>query len=416
MTLGRQNGDARVAYMMSRFPKLTETFVLDEMLEMQRQGVSVEVFPLWRERAQVIHADALQLVEQAHYLPLLSLEILRDVGYWAIRSPLHLLKGLCTLIWENRGSARFLLGSLAIFPKACTIARRMEKAKVSHIHAHFASHPAAAALLVGRLTGLSWSFTAHGSDLHREQAMLERKVREASFVVTISDYNRRFILDRVDSLLSNKITVVHCGVDADSFSMSPASREPLQIVCIGTLHEVKGQRYLLEACLKLSERGVHWYCHLIGDGPDRDMLTEMANNTGIADRVTFHGACNRKRVRSLLSGVNVACAPSVATADGRREGIPVALIEAAACGLPLVASRLSGIPELVLENQTGMLTEPGDSEDIARVLEILAANPAARERLGTAARAHVQEHFSLKTSVATLRQLIRDRTFACSRQ
>ena len=415
MTSGGPVRNLKVAYMMSRFPKLTETFVLDEMLEMQRQGVSLEVFPLWREQAKVIHPDALPLVARAHFLPLLNPEILRDVVYWLLRSPLQLLQVLYTLIWENRTSIRFLLGSLAVFPKACTFARRMETAEVSHVHAHFASHPAAAALVIGRLTGLPWSFTAHGSDLHREQAMLGRKVREASFVVAISDYNRRFILDRLGSQLGSKIAVVHCGVDADSFEVSSAHLEPLQIVCIGTLHEVKGQRYLLEACAKVSERGIQCHCHLVGDGPDRTSLIELSKHAGIADQVTFHGACDREQVRTLLAGMNLACAPSVATSDGRREGIPVALIEAAACGLPLVASRLSGIPELVLDNQTGMLTEPRDSEDIARVLEFLAKDPLTRMRLGEAASTFVRENFSLKASVATLKQLIGDRAFACSR-
>ncbi|MEZ5552340.1 MAG: glycosyltransferase family 4 protein [Pseudomonadales bacterium] len=413
MTLEARGRDTKIAYMMSRFPKLTETFVLDEMLEMQRQGVAVEVFPLWRERAQVIHPDALPLVARAHFLPLLNLEILRDLIYWLVRSPRKLLQALATLIRENCRSVRFLAGSLVIFPKACTMAKRMEIAGVSHIHAHFASHPAAAALVIGRLTGLTWSFTAHGSDLHREQAMLGQKVREASFVVTISDYNRRFILDRLGSQQESKIRVVHCGVDADSFKIQPVHSAALEIVCIGTLHEVKGQRYLLEACAKLTTRGVQWHCHLIGDGPDREQLIALVGKLGIPDRVTFHGACDREQVRRLLAGMNLACAPSVPTSDGRREGIPVALIEAAACGLPLVASRLSGIPELVLDNQTGMLTEPGDSEDIARVLEILARDPSTRKRLGEAAAANVRENFSLQVSVTTLRRLIRDRCVTC---
>ena len=399
-------GTYRVAYMMSRFPKLTETFVLDEILELERRGVTVEIFPLWREHTEMVHSEARPLVARAHYTPTINWRILCDNLSFFFSQPARYLGTLSTLLWANRGSLRFLLGAIAIFPKACNMAREMHGLGVHHVHAHFASHPAAAAFVVGRMSGIPWSFTAHGSDLHREQAMLREKTTEAAFVVAISEYNRRFILDRVGDQWAEKVKVIHCGVGLERFEPVKPEPGPLQMVCIGTLHAVKGQRYLLQACALLHRRGVEFCCHFIGDGPDRKALEQLANELKITSKVIFHGACERKRVSSLLASMHIAVAPSVLTNDGRREGIPVALMEAAACGLPLVASRLSGIPELVHDGETGYLADPGDTEGLANAIDRVASAPSLRRRMGDAARQRMEAEFCLPKNVARLQQLM----------
>lgn len=407
----------RIAYVMSRFPKLTETFVLDEILDHERSGIEVAVFPLWREPASVIHPEARPIVERAFFTPTLDVRILRDNLRCFARLPLRYVQTLWTLVRRNAKSPRFLLGALAIFPKAVSFAERMQALGVEHVHAHFASHPAAAAFVVGRLSGIPWSFTAHGSDLHREQAMLLEKVRDARFVVTISEYNRRFILDHVGQSFADKVDVIHCGIEPERYATrddvrvreekaSEDGERLLEIGCIGTLHAVKGQKVLLEACARLAQQGLSWRCHLIGDGPDRRMLEEHARKLDIAERVVFHGSCERERVRELLASLDVAVAPSVPTRDGRREGIPVVLMEAAATGLPLVASRLSGIPELVRHGETGLLVEPGDDTGLADALLRLAREPATAARLGRAARESMARDFDLNRNVASLRDRI----------
>ena len=401
-----QTNRPRVAYVMSRFPKLTETFILDEILEQERNGISVEVFPLWRENAKIIHSDARPIVERAHFTPTLDFSILRDNLHCFARAPLTYLATFATLIRANWRSARYLIAALAIFPKACSFAARMKALGVRHVHAHFASHPAVAAFIVGRLAGIPWSFTAHGSDLHREQSMLKEKVDEASFVVAISEYNRQFILTHVGEQYADKIKVIHCGIDPDHYVQNPSTGDTLEIACIGTLHEVKGQRFLLEACKGLSARGLQWRCHLIGDGPDRGALEALAKTLEISDRVVFHGNCERQRVRTLLSTANVCVAPSVPTSDGRREGIPVVLMEAAACALPLIASRLSGIPELVRDEETGLLVEPANAAELESALARIAAEPDTSAKLGAAARKRLELDFSLERNVGMLRKLM----------
>jgi glycosyltransferase involved in cell wall biosynthesis len=167
---------------------------------------------------------------------------------------------------------------------------------------------------------------------------------------------------------------------------------------------VKGQKYLLEACRRLAERDVPFSCELIGDGPDRAALRRQAEESGIADRVRFHGQRTRDEVAVMIRNADVLVAPSVPTANGRREGIPVVLMEAIASGAPVVASAISGIPELVEDGEQGFLVPPRDSFALADVLERLYRNPALRRRLGAAGRLKALREFDLETNAAALAQ------------
>jgi glycosyltransferase involved in cell wall biosynthesis len=395
-----------VAYVVSRFPKLSETFVLFEILAVEQAGVPVEVYPLQRERTRTIHPEAQRLVERAHYAPLLSPAILGSQLHYLRRKPRAYLRALFDLVRWNLGSARYLGGALAFFPKAVHFARRMAADGVSHVHAHFASHPAAVAFVIQRLEGIPYSFTAHGSDLHRDRHMLRQKVAEARFVVPISEFNRRVILEECGDEHAAKLAVIHCGIDPEIFRPQPAratrSGAPLRLACVGTLHEVKGQAVLIDACRRLAARGIEVRCELVGDGPDRGALERQARSAGLEGRVLFLGALTRAQVAARLRDSDVAVVPSVPSRDGRREGLPVALLEAAASARPVIASRLSGIPEAIDDGVQGLLVEPGDAQGLADAIAALAADPALRERLGAAARERMLREFDLATNARLL--------------
>jgi colanic acid/amylovoran biosynthesis glycosyltransferase len=408
MTSMSSNGKPlRVAYIMSRFPRLTETFILYEMLALEAQGVCVEIYPLIREKAAVVHSEAPALVERAHYTPFFSLPIVRANLSRLRRQPRAYLGALRDVARATWGSRRYFLHSLILFPKAVFLAGEMAAAGVSHVHAHFASHPAAAAFIIHRLSGVPYSFTAHGSDLHRDQHMLCEKVREAAFAVPISEYNRDAILAACGPEFADRLDVIHCGVDTARFAPSHNGHDAgdsahLRLLCTGTLHAVKGQRYLVEAVARLRAEGLDITCDFVGDGPDRAALAAQAAQLGVAGAVHFHGAQTREQVIEHLRRADVVVAPSVPTADGRREGIPVALMEAMAAGVPVVASRLSGIPELVVDGETGLLAPPGDVEALVATIRRLHGDPALRRALGTAGRGAVERDFDLNRNAAIL--------------
>ena len=399
-----------VAYIMSRFPKITETFVLYEMKAIEADGARVEVFPLLRHRGGPRHPEAVAYEARAHFTPFLSWRVVRANVRRMLREPARYFGTWWRALSGTWGSANYFLGALAYYPKCVLFAERMEAIGVDHVHAHFANHPALAALVVHELTGIPYSFTAHGSDLHVDRRMLPAKVANASFVVAISAYNRELILEDCGEAHADKVVVIHCGADPSVFAGSSPEDEPrassksgaMKIACVASLEEVKGHRFLLEACRLLVEQGVDVRCDLAGGGPLREDLARLAAELGIADRIRLHGPVPRPEVRRILASADVAVLTSHPTRSGKREGIPVALMEAMMSGLPVVASGLSGIPELVDDHHTGYLVPPGDPWALAERLGRLAASPALRARMGAEGRRKVTAQFDLERSARLL--------------
>jgi colanic acid/amylovoran biosynthesis glycosyltransferase len=394
----------KVAYVMSRFPKLSETFVLGEILAVEEHGVEVELFPLLRERAEVVHAEAAALCERARFQPFLSMPILGSQLHFLRRAPRRYVGALWALLRGTWGSANYFVGALGIFPKVVHDARLMEADGIAHVHCHFSNHPAAAGFVINRLTGIPYSFTAHGFDLHVDRHMLCEKVAEATFVVAVSEYNRKLILEECGEPSRARITVIHCGVDTGFFRPREraAAERPFSILCVGTLHEVKGQAFLVEACRLLAEAGVDVTCTLVGEGPDRAALIRQIATAGLEGRVAVAGRRTRAEVAGLLSRAHVLVSPSVPTAEGKREGIPVVLMEAMASGVPVVASGISGIPELVEDGRTGLLVPPRDPSALASALRRLHDDSAFRESLARAGRELVEREFDVHKNAGDL--------------
>jgi glycosyltransferase involved in cell wall biosynthesis len=239
--------------------------------------------------------------------------------------------------------------------------------------------------------------------------MLPRKVAESAFTVAISRDNLEEIVAECGPWARERVEVIHCGVDTDLLRPRPRVRPddaPLSIACIGTLHEVKGQVHLVDAIASLHDAGIGVRCRLIGDGEDEPMLRERVASAGLDGIVTFDGRRTRAEVIEALAESDVLVAPSVVARNGKREGIPVVLMEAMSCGLPVVASRLSGIPELVEDGVSGLLVTPGDSAAIATALRRLAGDASLRTRIGAAARERVVRDFDLATNARAILERI----------
>ncbi len=406
--------DFNIAYMMSRFPKITETFVLSEMKEIEEQGYHVNVYPLQKEKTKIMHADAKQYVDRAFYTPWFSFRFVSAHIHYLLNSPGTYFFVAWTLLKANWGSRRFLGGAIAFFPKNVYIAYQMQKDGINHLHAHFASHPAMAAWVIHQLTHIPYSFTAHGSDLHRDQHMLMEKVKSASSVISISEYNKNMILETCSPEDADKIQVVHCGIDPDKFrkineeTSFNKGLSKFRIACVGTLHEVKGQKYLIEACRSLKESGIDFSCHLIGDGPDEEILKELVHKYNLEESVIFEGRKTSEEIQLFLQDVDVLVVPSVQTKCGRREGIPVVLMEALSSHVAVIASDLSGIPELVMNGETGLLTEPRNSNSIQNAIQALYQDEKLRHQLAESGYQKVLKEFNLSQNAKSLIDLWTD--------
>ena len=258
----------------------------------------------------------------------------------------------------TRAVPRVLVRALVTVPLAAAHARRFQRAGVEHVHAHFATYPTLAAWIAHRLAGTSYSFTPHAHDLFVHQAMLARKAADAAFVVGISEFNRRFLHEHVGAGLD--VPIVHYGIDPTRFAFRVRpENEPPTIACVARLLPYKGHSVLLRALAGAEPPLAGARLELVGDGPMRDELEREAVRLGIGGRVWFHGSVAEPEVAAVLAEADVFALPSIIAPDGDMEGIPNALIEAMAAGLPAISTYQSGVPELIEDGRTGFLGAAG---------------------------------------------------------
>jgi len=395
----------RVEYLVSRFPNVSETFVLRELNEVAATpGVDAGLASLFPPSNPFSHPAARPWLERLRRPG--AAAAAAGLLWWALRRPLRLLSSTALIVVGYARRPKLLARALVTVPVAAAHARRMAGDRPDCIHAHFASYPALAAWLCHRLADVPYSFTAHAHDIFVQQCMLSRKVDDARFVAAISEYNRRF-LGRYRSGPGPAIEVVHCGIDPSRYRFRPRSipaQGPIRFLCIAGLQEYKGHRSLLSALAGGGERLARVELDLIGSGPLQPQLATQARELGIEGRVRFLGNLDEEEVASMLDSADAFVLPSIVAHDGRQDGIPVALMEAIACGLPVVASRLSGVPELVREDESGLLAEPGDSDDLAAQLVRLVEGQVGLDP--AAGRARIEREFNIRRIAAQLVDLL----------
>lgn len=401
-------GAARVAYIMSAFPTVTETFILFEILELERNGVRVEIFPLRPHGEQTSHPEAAPLAQRTRYARLASPATLGAQLYWLRRAPRAYLGAWWRALRGNARSRPFLVRAIAVVPLAARFARDMQRLGVGHVHAHWATHPALAANVIHHLTGLPYSFTAHAHDIYIDRSMLEQKIRDASFVVTISDFNRTMLGELYGPWAADKTSVIRCGVDLTAFTPRGPLRDgrPFTVSCIAGLREKKGQIHLVEAVAILRDQGIPVRCLLVGDGEMRGAIEARIAELGLGDSVELLGQRSRDEVSATLRESDAMVLPSVTTDDGDMEGIPVALMEALASEVPVVASSLSGIPELVRDGETGLLAPERDPAALAAAMRRIHDDPEAAARMAAAGRERVLAAYELERNTGELRRLL----------
>jgi glycosyltransferase involved in cell wall biosynthesis len=393
-----------ILYIVSRFPAVTETFVVNEWLVLSER-FRMRLVALRRGREAPVHPETDRVMPHVRFPSAARPGTAAAHLVWLARRPRTYLSVLGAVL---RGALRFSLLEAAkeavVFLRAVALARTAAHDRVDHVHAHFASHAATAAWIVHRLTGIPFSFTAHANDLFVAPVLLDRKAADARFVIAISEYNRQVLLERCPS--AHRLEVVHCGVDSERYGLRGLDdRDPNRAVCVAGLFPKKGHAHLIDALALLVERHPGIVLELVGDGPERDRILRRARERGVAERVSLLGARSSEEVRSTLAGARVFALPSVRLPSGRMEGIPVALMEAMASGVPVVASRLSGIPELVQDGVTGLLVEPGDPRALAAAMARVLEDDALAAELALRARQLVERSFSLTREARRLGDL-----------
>ena len=323
----------------------------------------------------------------------------------ALANPIATLRGLRAAL--SLGDWDFKSRAFALFymAEALLVGNWMKARALTHLHVHFGGPVATVGMLTAQAWKIPWSITLHGPDefFDQDAFYLKEKIESAGFVICISDFCRSQVLRISPSLEDRRVEVIRLGVDCATLRPSDARQahaqaqpDHLKLVCTGRMVAAKGHRILLEALALLSAEGRAFTCTLIGDGPERKFLELLASKMGIADRIRFLGAMAHQPTLAEVAQADVFVLASFA------EGLPVALMEAMALGVPCVSTTIAAIPELIENRRNGMLVPPANSEALYLALKELAGDAELRRQLGQQARVTAEEHYNLARNLDTL--------------
>jgi colanic acid/amylovoran biosynthesis glycosyltransferase len=405
----------KIVYITVHFPfGVREAFVLPEVAELIRQGHEILIIPL-RPRGS-FEGDLGELFQRRETPSILhrtAHELLKHTIKISPFSPVVLWSAALEIVSRFRASLRIahlfatsrtptiFLKNIAILPKALWLSRTARRWGANHIHAYWASTPASVAMAAAESAGVPWSFTAHRHDIV-ENNLLQQKVSRAAFVRFISKKGLA-MAGMLPAELSHKLAVLHIGVQLPSTIAERQQQLPFVVLCPASLILLKGHKHLIEAIRILCARNRTVELWLAGEGPLRSRLEKQVRHLRLSDRVRFLGKVPHEDLLALYETGTVAAVvvPSLDLGEGNHEGIPVSLVEAMAFGVPVVATRTGGIPEL-LDCGAGLLVDSGSTTALANALEKLITDSELRSRVAVAGRKRAEEAFGIRNTVSTL--------------
>ena len=391
----------KVGYVVKRYPRFSETFIVNEVLAHERAGLEVEVFALGfpaEERFQ----GSISLVRGG--VTYLMADRLKAEELWqTVHAASRALPGLWSAL-ANAGDE-----DVRYVHQAVRLARAVRERGITHLHAHFATSATTVASLAARMAGVPYTLTAHAKDIFHESVRpeeLRRKLSDAAACVTVSDYNLDYLRAQYGPAAA-RVRRIYNGLDLSGFPYaSPQERAP-RVLALGRLVEKKGFSYLVDACALLAERGVPFTCEIIGEGEEEAPLRDRIARFGLEEKVRMPGALPQHDVIRHLREAAVFAAPCVVGADGNRDGLPTVLLEAMALGTPCVSTDVTGIPEVLRPEETGLMVPQHDPEALAEALTRLLADGGLRQRLAEQARRLIEEEFDVHRNASRIRQVFR---------
>jgi glycosyltransferase involved in cell wall biosynthesis len=383
----------RVAYLANPYPAISHTFIFREIQSLRQNGL--EVFPVSIDRSKDLNKMTAEEQREAD-----GVKVLKDVRFFEailavfrvfVRSPAGFARMLLMTFELIRHGPKSVIKAFGYLAETVLFLDWIEEKDIDHIHEHFANPTAFIALLANRYKNWGYSISVHGPDVFYQvdESMLSQKIMGAQFVRCISHYCRSQLWRLVPVSMWKKFHIVHCGVDPAVFT--PVKRQENmvpEILCVGRLTPAKGQHILLEAAHKVREQGYRFRLTFVGDGEDRRSLEQQVKELDLSHEVRFTGALGQARVVDYYRNSDLFVLPSFA------EGVPVVLMEAMAQEIPVISTRITGIPELIEHGRTGLLVTPGNSGELAEeIVRVLQDKPFAR-KLGIEARKAVLREFN----------------------
>jgi len=391
------NAPWHIAYVFERFPSFTQTFCVREILELKRQGIRPLIYSIRDTRDEDIRHFPAELFDSVHFLPPPD-DLIAQVRAWKDAHTLPRLVGITLRHWTDQPDKARVYEAAWITKHLASLG----PAAPRHVHSHFAGIGARTSWWLRQFTGLSTSFTAHANDIfctpEPQSPHFNRLFLDAAFVATVSDFTAHQLRSQHPTT-APRIHRIYNGLDLqpliDARATADRSRAPGGILSVGRLIEKKGYPDLISACAILRDQQIPFHCRIAGEGPLEDALRRQIADLHLQNHVHLTGPLGMTEIIRLLAEETQVFALACATeSDGGKDNLPTVLMEAMTASLPCVSTRLAGVPEMVLENQTGLLCNERDSQAFAAHLATLLKDPALCETMGQAGLAHAQSHFA----------------------
>ena len=392
----------KIGYVLRRFPAISETFILNEVLGVEGEGAPVEIYSILQPRDPKYHHGVTRLDASIRYIPNMA-----DLkGLWRYNRKAQQRFG--REYWQMffRCAATFRPMLMWRFFQGAYVAERAVASKITRFHAHFANRATTVARLASELSGIPYSFTAHAVDIFKQpldKKLLTKKIDGAAQVVTVSESNKAY-LEQFTPENPDKITRIYNGIDLQKF-VPPTTRPmntPLEILCVARFVEKKGLDILIDSLAQLSRSGLDFRCKIIGKGLMRQSLVEQIKGHGLSDKIKLLGVHTQNVMVYRYHAADFFVLPCVVGEDGNRDGLPVAIVEALACGLPVIATSVTGIPEAVKDGVNGVIVPEGDREALAEAIRAMMTDETQRMRLSIAAPGSIQERFCKQQTIKHL--------------
>jgi len=402
----------KVAYLAPELPALSATFVYNEILQLEKLGVEVVPFTVRVPTSIVEEPQVKKLANRTVSLySQYKWRVLGDNFIFLIKHPARYLKTfgvLCKDMYKVGLFSRTALGLIYRFVFAANLAKKLQVTKCQHLHVHFAHIPTDIAMYASLFSNIPFSVTAHANDLFERGYLLKEKVARAAFFATISEFNKRFLASK--NVAVDSVCIVRCGVDSDSFVLRDffASGDKVKLGVVGRLVEKKGIDTLIKAVSIMKKAGLAVELHIAGSGPLEAELKDCVHNSSLMmGDVKFLGALAHTQVADFITSLDAFVLPCQKDSNGDMDGVPVVLMEAMLSGVPVVSTEISGIPELVVNEQTGLLVTPGDEQALAGAITKLINNDRLKNTIIINAAAKVKEEFSLKSNAGKLNDMLK---------
>ncbi len=397
----------RLAYFTNTYPRATDTFIRREVLGLRARGLEVSTYSVRKTGADHdVDEEVISEKKNTKFiLPVNILDLVKAKWFCFRKSPLTYF---CTYWLALRSSRPGLKGQLLqqiYFLEALVLAKMLVDDKIEHVHNHLGDNSGTVTMLAAKLAGIPYSISIHGPHIFFDGLhwALDKKTQHSSFISCIGHFCTSQMMLYADKQYWDKFKIIRCGVNLQQFEFRAPQSKASKLVYVGRLSAEKGLPILFDSLAQLKEKGYQLELDVLGDGEDKSYLQELCQQSGIKDMVNFKGFVDQTTIQSTLKSSDIFVLPSFA------EGIPVALMEAMAIGLPVIATYVGGVTELVIDDVTGKVVYPSDSQGLADAIANYVDDPELGNRVATAARKKVEEEFNIEDQIDKLADLFNSR-------